>query len=201
MANKVKIKRGLKATLPVLDVGEQGFCTDTNEYVLGSSTGNVFFSNKEEIASQLAQIVNYVTPYCSVYHNVNQSAASNVFTTLSFNSERADTKGMHDLSNNNSRLTCKESGKYLITANVTFSMLSAVGVRSLSLRLNGNTFIAHINNTPPAANVEVGMNVSTIIELNENDYVEVVVYQATGSSLNINYTGDTSPEFKMIKVG
>ena len=158
-------------------------------------------SDLETTNSQMAQIINYVTPFCSVYHNVNQSVATGVLTTLSFNSERADTKGMHDLENNNSRLTCKESGKYLITANVTFSMLSAVGARSLNLRLNGNTFIAHINNTPPAANVEVGMNVSTIIELNENDYVEVVVWQATDSSLSIIYTGNTSPEFKMIKVG
>jgi hypothetical protein len=41
---KIIIMRGLKANLPVLSVGEPAFCTDTNEYAIGSSTGNIFYS-------------------------------------------------------------------------------------------------------------------------------------------------------------
>lgn len=36
----IKIKRGLKANIPTLEVGEPGFCTDTKELFVGSSDGN-----------------------------------------------------------------------------------------------------------------------------------------------------------------
>lgn len=41
MANTIKIKRGLKANLPSLEIGEQAYCTDTNELFIGTSGGNV----------------------------------------------------------------------------------------------------------------------------------------------------------------
>jgi hypothetical protein len=41
MANLIKIKRGLKANLPTLAVGEFGYCTDTNELFIGTATGNI----------------------------------------------------------------------------------------------------------------------------------------------------------------
>ena len=44
MANTIKIKRGLKTNLPTLAVGEQAYCTDTNELFIGTSTGNVLVS-------------------------------------------------------------------------------------------------------------------------------------------------------------
>jgi hypothetical protein len=40
MAIKIQLKRGTKPTLPTLDIGELGFCTDTGELFIGTSTGN-----------------------------------------------------------------------------------------------------------------------------------------------------------------
>ena len=40
MATTIKIKRGLKANLPILSVGELAYCTDTNELFIGTDTGN-----------------------------------------------------------------------------------------------------------------------------------------------------------------
>ena len=40
MANLIKIKRGLKANLPSLAIGELGFCTDTKELFIGRDDGN-----------------------------------------------------------------------------------------------------------------------------------------------------------------
>ncbi|MEH7351660.1 hypothetical protein V7155_22890, partial [Gottfriedia acidiceleris] len=51
MAQKIQIRRGLKANLPLLDVGEFGFTTDTNELFIGSSNGNVLFINRNELFS------------------------------------------------------------------------------------------------------------------------------------------------------
>jgi hypothetical protein len=51
MANTIKIKRGLKTNLPTLEVGEQGYCTDTNELFIGTSTGNILVSELVNQAS------------------------------------------------------------------------------------------------------------------------------------------------------
>jgi hypothetical protein len=40
MADDILIKRGLKATLPTLKIGELGYCTDSKELFIGTSTGN-----------------------------------------------------------------------------------------------------------------------------------------------------------------
>jgi len=49
MANIIKIKRGLKANLPTLEIGEQAYCTDTNELFIGTSSGNVLVNEGTEI--------------------------------------------------------------------------------------------------------------------------------------------------------
>ena len=41
MADTIQIKRGLKAGIPTLAQGEMGYCTDTQELYIGTSSGNV----------------------------------------------------------------------------------------------------------------------------------------------------------------
>lgn len=47
MAQAIKIRRGLKANLPILQVGEFGYCTDTRELFIGSTEGNVLIGGEE----------------------------------------------------------------------------------------------------------------------------------------------------------
>lgn len=51
MANTIKIKRGLKSALPTLVVGEMGYCTDTNELFIGTSTGNVLINEGGNVST------------------------------------------------------------------------------------------------------------------------------------------------------
>lgn len=44
MAITVQIKRGLKANAPALAIGESFFCTDTKQWLTGSSGGNVIMA-------------------------------------------------------------------------------------------------------------------------------------------------------------
>jgi hypothetical protein len=44
MANLIKIKRGLKEDLPTLEIGELGFCTDTDELFIGKGNENILIS-------------------------------------------------------------------------------------------------------------------------------------------------------------
>jgi hypothetical protein len=43
---KIRLRRGLEANLPTLDVGEPGFTTDTKKMYIGSSTGNVLVNGQ-----------------------------------------------------------------------------------------------------------------------------------------------------------
>lgn len=61
MTQKIQIRRGLKANLPTLDVGELGFCTDTHEFFIGSSSGNILHPNQSYLNSYVKSI-NNTTP-------------------------------------------------------------------------------------------------------------------------------------------
>jgi Tfp pilus assembly protein FimT len=137
-------------------------------------------------------------PAARVFHNAAQSITSATTTAIAFNSERYDTDTIHDTVTNNSRLTCKTAGKYAITGQVEFAS-SATGNRQLFLRLNGATTIAY--KTQAAVNgLITNMDVSTQYDLAVNDYLEVLVWQDSGGSLNVNSSGNNSPEFMMARV-
>lgn len=53
MANKIQVKRGLKANLPVLSQGEPALCTDTEEIFFGSSKSNIEVLTKGKIINNL----------------------------------------------------------------------------------------------------------------------------------------------------
>lgn len=52
--DKIKLKKGLKADIGLLDLAEPVFTVDENRFYIGSSTGNVAFYNKQDVDEQLA---------------------------------------------------------------------------------------------------------------------------------------------------
>lgn len=134
-------------------------------------------------------------PCARVFHNANQSIATATLTALAFNQERFDTDTIHDVSTNNTRLTCKTAGKYLIVAGAHWAANPVIG--TIRLRLNGATAIAE--------DTVVGdyrhMALSTIYDLAVSDYVELIVQQQSGGAVNIDVVGNTSPEFSMARLG
>src|SRR4029077_20051578 len=78
-------------------------------------------------------------PAARVFHSANQSITTATETTLAFDSERFDTDTIHDTVTNNSRLTCKHAGVYVIGAHVQFDSGAAGGARYVSIMLNGTT--------------------------------------------------------------
>lgn len=139
-------------------------------------------------------------PCARVYHNAAQSIGASAETTLAFNSERFDTDTIHDTATNNSRLTCKTAGKYMITAHVEWASGTADTLRTVIIRLNGTTQIGRVDMLPSVAAV-VSQPLTTMWDLAVNDYIEVRVFQSTAGSLNVNSTASSSPEFMMARVG
>lgn len=142
-------------------------------------------------------------PAVRVYHNANQSINTDTSTVLAFNSERFDTTAnagstMHDNVTDNSRLTCRYAGKYQISACIRFAS-NSTGVRQVTLKLNGTTTIAR-QSTSALNGLQTDVNVSCLYDLAVNDYVQVEVYQTSGSGLNVEVNANDSPEFMMARV-
>jgi hypothetical protein len=103
------------------------------------------------------------------------------------------------------RLVARVSGRYQITGTVVWQQAPPPNVgtfRQLWIRRNGNQFIA-VQTNGPILNTQ-GQTVTTLFELAEDDYVQLVVDQDSGGPLDVlKFLGDqeaVSPEFMMVKV-
>lgn len=141
-----------------------------------------------------------------VTHNTTQNVTNVTETALAFNTERFDTESnaastIHDTASNNSRLTCRTAGKYQITANIQWDS-NNTGVRQLSIRLNGTTFIARVGQASTGTALGwTNQSVSTLYDLAVNDYVEATVWQDSGGTRTIDFGSNWTPEFMMVCVG
>lgn len=140
-----------------------------------------------------------IIPSARVYNNANISIPNNIATALTFNSERWDTDGIHSTVTNTGRMTCVTPALYAIFGHIQFAA-NATGIRSIFIRLNGTTIIgSQLNHQSSAAIAE--LSIATHYVLAVNDYVELMVYQNSGGSLNVNVVGNLSPEFGMTYQG
>jgi hypothetical protein len=134
-----------------------------------------------------------------VYHSANQSIANATLTVVAFDSEDYDTDNIHDTSTNNSRLTCKTAGKYLIFASGEYAS-NATGLRYIQIRLNGTTlkmvFVAAAVN---GGDTRIGTG--CVLNMAVNDYVEFIAYQDSGAARNLNRASDYSAIFSMQRIG
>jgi hypothetical protein len=143
----------------------------------------------------------YSPPAARVYNGSDISVSHSSATALTFDSERFDNDTIHDTVTNPSRLTCKTAGRYLITGHVSFQTANATGVRELWVRLNGATKIAGQTGPGRGSGADTPVTVGTVYELAENDYVELIAYQDSGSAAAAKAQDNWSPEFSMIRIG
>lgn len=145
-------------------------------------------------------------PSARVTHNANQSIASATVTALAFNTERWDTDTIHDPVTNNSRLTCKTAGKYLIWANINWDASNGGTFREARFRVSGGSDYALqgaqvANGLTGGGTGAANMILTAIVDLAVNDYVELLVRHDVGAPINVNVVGVSSPEFGMQRLG
>jgi hypothetical protein len=146
-----------------------------------------------EVEAGLAKTV----PACRAYGST-QSINDDTETPVAFDKEKYDTDDIHDVTTNNSRLTCKTAGIYAIDAGVQFAQ-NATGLREVGIKLNNTDFIKYIRVDANSAGSHY-ISLSAQYALEVNDYIEVVVKQTSGGVLNI-LAGGGGPSFSMVKVG
>ncbi len=128
-----------------------------------------------------------------------QNIPHNTTTVHAFNSEHYDTDNIHDNSVNNSRLTCRTAGKYLIIGQIAWGV-NIVGQRLLAIRFNGSDRIGAVR--ADAISAIYGQNeVSTIYSLAVNEYVELRVWQNSGDTVTSTVITPLCPTFMMQRIG
>lgn len=118
-----------------------------------------------------------------VYDGSTQSISNNSRTAVAFDTENYDTAEMHDPSDN-TKLTAKTAGKYLMTASIGFSA-NATGEREAWINHSADGDIAGASRAGEGDRTNY-LTVSTVYDMAADEYVVLQVYQNSGGSLNVN---------------
>lgn len=125
-------------------------------------------------------------PATKVYNTAVQAIPNGVSTVVAFDAEIFDTDGMHDTVTNNSRITIKTPGLYSITAASDWAV-NATGIRMLEIRKNGAGLpqeFAH--QSTPSSSTYARQTMAVTLMLAAGDYIDLSVYQTSGSPLNLS---------------
>lgn len=129
---------------------------------------------------------------CSLYKTQSQSIPNSTNTVVTFNAELWDTADMHDNQTNNSRITIPVAGKYHIWATIVFTTNSA-GDRAAFIQRNGSTPLAYTY-FGACSSVPTALPFSFVAQLSAGDYIELVVWQNSGTTLDLS-AGSTLTKF------
>jgi len=123
-------------------------------------------------------------PSARAYTTAVQSIPTGAWTALVLDGERWDTDNIHDNVTNNTRLTCRTAGKYLVTFAAAFAP-NAVGTRGFCFRVNNTTLqgVVLVQAVSVAGREHYG-NANIVLDLIVGDFVECLVYQESGAALN-----------------
>ena len=136
-------------------------------------------------------------PSARVYSLFEQIVPDSVQFPIVFEEERFDTDDIHT-NGVPTRLTAQTAGKYQISGTVVFAT-NAVGTRSVGVRVNGTNTIA-LQSVPADPSAACALSISTLYDLVEDDYVELVVSQTSGGPVTLHAVPSFSPEFMMVRV-
>lgn len=133
-----------------LDLHPNDWKNVTNKWLLGSGASRPAASR---LPGPTNDVVTTDAPAARVGASANQSISNNTTTAITFNIEQFDNDAIHDNVTNNTRLTCKTPGRYLIGGSVRWAS-SAPGQRTLAIRLNGTTRLVNVDG--PVDHIQVG---------------------------------------------
>lgn len=119
---------------------------------------------------------------CQTSKSSTQAVTASTFTVVTFNAEDWDSSGFHDTVTNNSRITIPTGlgGKYFITAKTGFVSGTVPGATILGLYKNGAR-AANLNLITLADQGSAFGGITLVLAA--GDYIELVVYIATNSTL------------------
>lgn len=174
-----------------------------NKHLYIPSTSGLYVGANSGATAGYIKILNTISAsnsaMCRVFRNSNQSIATATWDAIEFNSTSYDDYGWHDATSSDSQIIPLFPGKYYIWANVEFSNSDTDGVRQIRIKKNGTTNIAYKNQN--ALTISTRMDISCVVEMNgSTDYIELEVYQNSGSSIDIVTQSRYSPDIAMFRI-
>jgi len=173
--------RGKNADATVPDIATWG---TGNVLETGEGTVKVDLDNKASL-SQIAIVT----------RDSSQSLSDDTDVFINFDNTLKDTSGFHNSGSNNSRLTLPADGVYSVSASVEFTE-NSTGERRVAFRVNGETDLYGFLIVNATSGNNTRLTISAVLDLEEGDYVEVLVRQDSGEVLNIISNPDrNTPRF------
>lgn len=129
-----------------------------------------------------------------------QSLSNDTSAAITFDAEEFDTDGFHSTSTNTSRITIPsgKAGKYVFIATIEFDSNSS-GNRAVFFNKNGS-LVSRGQRLNPSGSSVTHLTTTCILDLAVADYIEVLAYQNSGGSLNVN-NAQTSTRFAAYYLG
>lgn len=211
MANRVKIRRGLKANLPTLSVGEQALCTDTSEIFIGGNTGNIQLANKDYVDTQLAQNTSDLNAHMAKtaaddVHGLlkrvvvrsstaQQSIPNDTMTALLLPTSMIRDDSLISYDGDTGQFTVNDNKIKFVRVSVSASWsINTLGTRILQVRKNGSVY-----NTLDGAISQINANAggsydgkqplqwtTSLLQVVQNDHIEISVLQNSGGALTLS---------------
>ena len=189
----------LKALQPGTTLGDLAYSSataNTNTRLALGTAGQVLTVNSGATAPEWKTSALTLVG-CSLTKSANQSLTASTETAITFDGESWDTNGFHDNVTNNTRITIPTgyTGKYELSGVV--SLAPMVGNYYVLIKKNGSVLTYTVVQYSSNSSLDTGFTFSQLLSLTAADYVELFLYQASGSAKNcqtstsfaINYLG------------
>jgi hypothetical protein len=133
--------------------------------------------------------------------STSQTITTSTQTKIIFDEVDSDGWNCWDVSPNPTRLTVPITGRYIVTGNVAFEASSS-GHRAINILKNNTLELARSDFNPVSNSIDTHSTVTChAVSLTKGDYVELRVWQNSGSDLDILDSGDHNPRFSLIYLG
>jgi len=154
------------------------FYTSESERVKIDNTGNVDF-NKQSAAG--------------MYLSTNQNISAGTYTKINLDTVDFDRRNEADTTNH--RIVVNKSGIYIITAGITIDAKADYRF-GVAIYRNGSPKARHIMSSKTST---IYLTISTILELDDDDYIEIYGYNEYTSDVTVSY-GSAKTWLRMAKI-
>lgn len=139
------------------------------------------------LQSNGSKVLSWVGGIVRAYNSANESISNNTVSLFTCDTHDFDTTSgaFHSTSSNTSRFIAATAGKYRLTYNVAWAGSAGGTQRQVYLRVNGSGAVTGSISVVAPSSSDNTNNASVHLNMNANDYVEVLVYQDSGGALNL----------------
>jgi len=175
---------------------------DTIDTRSGTSTLTLGSSNAGTIALGSGDVQsNFMYPAFEAHSNADQTISDNTYTKVSLQTEIFDTDSKYDASNY--RFTPTVAGKYFVYGSARLQVEeSQMRLGSTAIYKNGSIYAERTIDFRGNNGLQMSVDVSTTIDMDSNDYVELFakIYKGGGTAIKIE-TDNKSTNFGAYRIG